>query len=471
MALEWSNDNKNDIKQLMANYRNLREGKSHQFIDEENFDIIISYYDEREQFEKSLEAANFAVNQFPYSSTLLIKKADLLIATGKYKTALKILEQAEILDNSDFNLYILKTDAYLATDQQDKAIDLLENVLSQFNGKEKVELLFELADVYDDYENFDKVFDCLVHILEIQPTNEEALYKICFWADHTGRNEESIKIHLKIINEFPYCELAWFNLGSAYQGIKLYEKAIDAYQYVLVIDEKFDFAYRNIGDAYMRLRKYKDAIENLLKVLELSKPEEVIFEALAYCYEKLKLPAEARFYYKKASHLNPENASLYYKMACTYMQQEQWKTAIKLLETANKLTRLHPTFNYASAQCYFQIEDYNQCIFYLSNTLTAKPASLKAWELLMICMYALESYDDGIGLIEKAMEATNQKPLFLFYKVAFLEALCKQKEAIILLDTALTIAPKLLKILIELNPALLHHNAFVDCIIKHKIKR
>ena len=41
-------------------------------------------------------------------------------------------------------------------------------------------MLFELADVYDDYEEFDKVFDCLRLILEIEPTNEEALYKICF---------------------------------------------------------------------------------------------------------------------------------------------------------------------------------------------------------------------------------------------------------------------------------------------------
>lgn len=27
-------------------------------------------------------------------------------------------------------------------------------------------------------------------ILEQEPNNEEALYKICFWTDFTGRNEE-----------------------------------------------------------------------------------------------------------------------------------------------------------------------------------------------------------------------------------------------------------------------------------------
>src|SRR5690606_31808235 len=128
------------------------------------------------------------------------------------------------------NLYILKTDVYLALDQQDKAVDLLENALSLFDGQERIEMLFELADVYDDYEEFDKIFDCLRLILEQDPLNEEALYKVCFWTDFTGRNEESIRLHQQIIEDNPYCELAWFNLGAAFQGLKLYEKAVDAYK-------------------------------------------------------------------------------------------------------------------------------------------------------------------------------------------------------------------------------------------------
>ena len=42
-------------------------------------------------------------------------------------------------------------------------------------------------------------------------------------------------------------------VAASYQGLKLYEKAIDAYQYAIVIDEKFDYAYRNMGDAFLRL--------------------------------------------------------------------------------------------------------------------------------------------------------------------------------------------------------------------------
>ena len=144
-----------------------------------------------------LKRWKWPLHNIPYSSSLHLKKADLLIATRRYADALAILDKAEVLDSSDINLYILKTDAYLALDQQDKAVLLLENALAQFEGEERVDLLFELADVYDDYEEFDKIFDCLKLILEQEPVNEEALYKICFWTDFTGRNEESIRIASK----------------------------------------------------------------------------------------------------------------------------------------------------------------------------------------------------------------------------------------------------------------------------------
>ena len=138
------------------------------------------------------------------------------------------------------------------------------------------------------------------------------------------RNEESIALHLKIIEDSPYNELAWFNLAAAYQGLNLFEKAIDAYQYAIAINEKFDYAYRNMADALMRLRRFKEAIESLEKVIELARPEDLIYQAIGYCYEKIRNYAQARFYYRKASHLNPDDARLYVKVAGTYMHENKF---------------------------------------------------------------------------------------------------------------------------------------------------
>src|SRR5215469_12761084 len=190
-------ENRDELNKLLKQFDDLKSGKS-QFLYEDDFEKIIEYYDEKEDMQKALEAAELGSEQYPFSSSLLIKKADILLSLRHYDDALKTLEQAELYDGSDINLYILKTDVWLALDQHEKAVSLLEKALQLFEGDEKIELLFELADVYDDYEEFDKVFDCLKLILEQEPNNEEALYKICFWTDFTGRSEESIRLHQKI---------------------------------------------------------------------------------------------------------------------------------------------------------------------------------------------------------------------------------------------------------------------------------
>jgi len=415
-----------------------------------------------------MEAAEIAAEQFPYSSMLLIKKADILLSNRRYQEALDILEQASILDGGDINLYILKTDAYLALDQQEKAVTLLEEALVLFEGEERIELLFELADVYDDYEDFDKVFDCLKMILEDEPNNEEALYKICFWTDFTGRNEESIRLHQQIIDEYPYNELAWFNLAAAYQGLKLYEKSIDAYQYAITIDEKFDYAYRNMGDAYIRLRKYKEAIEVLEKVNELAKPEDVIFEAIGHCYDRLKNFAQARIQYRKASHLRQDDSKLFYKIACTYFNEGQWASCIKQLETAMKIHRLKPEFNILMGECKMQLGLYKDAIQYFSNVVSIRPRNSSGWESLVRCLYKAACFEEALEQTEAALRITNGKSLFIFYKASVLLALGKSKEAILQLEEAMRQSPKLLKKFVELNPAILQNQLVVDVIARFK---
>ncbi len=461
-------EDREELRELLRQYENLRTGRQHTFLEEDAFERIIEYFDDKDDLAKAMEAADIGVEQFPYSSILLIKKADLLLAARKYWEALEILEKAELFDNSDINLFILKTDAYLALDKQQQAVELLEAALLQFEGDERIELLFELADVYDDYEEFDKVFDCLKLILEEEPNNEEALYKICFWTDFTGRNDESIKLHQQIIDEFPYNELAWFNLGAAYQGLKLYEKSIDAYLYAVTIDEKFDYAYRNMGDAYLRLRKYKNAIEVLEKVLELSRPEDVIYEAIGHCFHKLANYAQARFNYRKASHLNPDDSKLYYKMALTYINEEQWESAIKQLESAMRIHRATPEYNLAMGECKTQLKQYKEAIIYFGNVVRSRPKSSAGWEALIRCLYKAGLYQEAMEQSLAAINMTEGKNIFIFYYCACLFAVKKVKEALLQLEKAMEKSPRQVKKLIELSPSILQNTQVVDIIGRYK---
>ena len=462
---------KNEMRDLLKQFENLRSGQRHSFLEEEAFEKIIDHFDDKDDISSALEAVELGIEQFPYSASLMIKKADLLIASKKYNEALEMLEKAEIFDNADIDIYILKTDIFLALDQQEKAVELLESAIDMFEGEERINLLFELADVYDDYEEFDKVFDCLVHILHSDPNNEEALYKICFWTDFTGRSEESIKLHQKLVDESPYNELAWFNLGAAYQGLKLFEKAIDAYKYAIVINEKFDYAYRNIADAYIRLRKYRDAIESLEKVIELARPEDVIYEAIGHCYDRLKNYAQARFYYKKASHLNNDDSKLYYKIACTYINEMSLHKAVQYLESAMRIHRMQPEYNLAMGECLLELGNTRDAIVYFSNVVKVRPRGIGGWEALVRCLYKEEYFEDALDQIAAAQNIAGDKPIFLFYKSAVLFGMGKNKEALLMLHNAMEASPKTLKKFIELNPTILQNQQVVDIIAFYKKRR
>lgn len=460
-----------DINQLLKLYERVRSGMGGGFLSEESFERIIDHYDEQDALPKAMEAAEMGIQQFPYSSSLLVKKADLFIASRQYKKALHLLDKAELLDSNDIDIYILRTDAYLALDMQSKAVVLLEEAIQRFEGEERIDLLFELADVYDDYEAFDKIFDCLKLILEYDPNNEEALYKICFWTDFTGRNEESIRLHLKIIEEYPYNELAWFNLAAAYQGLRLYEKAVDAYQYAIVINEKFDYAYRNLADALMRLQRYKEAIESLEKVIELARPEDLIYQAIGYCYEKINNYAQARFYYRKASHLNPDEPKLYVKIAGTYSKELKHTQAIKYLEMALRIRRLDPDFNLAMGECLLKTGKTKDAVHHFLVVVQAKPKNIKGWEALISTLFASEQFAEALKQVHAATIKTGDKPILTFYESAILLKTGKLKEGLKMLEEAAEKAPRHIKTFLRIYPSAVKFPQVVELILRFKRRR
>ncbi len=50
-----------ELRALLQQFDNLRAGRSHSFIDEDSFERIIDYYDEKEQLPQALVAADYDV--------------------------------------------------------------------------------------------------------------------------------------------------------------------------------------------------------------------------------------------------------------------------------------------------------------------------------------------------------------------------------------------------------------------------
>ena len=207
------------------------------------------------------------------------------------------------------------------------------------------------------------------------------------------------------------------------------------------------------------------------KVTELSKPKMVIYEAIGHCYDKMKNFAQARFYYRKASHLNQDDGKIFYKIACTYYNEQQWESCIKQLEHAIGIHRPQPDYNVLMGECKMQLGLFKEAVQYFSDAVRLRPRNVAGWEALIRCLYKGLFFDEALEQAEAALRVTNGKPIFLFYKAAVLFSIGKSKEAVLQLEKAMVLAPRLLKKFIELNPSSLQNQLIVDVVARFKRNR
>ena len=52
----------------------------------------------------------------------------------------------------------------------------------------------------------------------------------------------ALNIYLKYLEEEPFSDSAWYNLGIIYNKLDLFEKAMEAYDYALAINSQNTFA-------------------------------------------------------------------------------------------------------------------------------------------------------------------------------------------------------------------------------------
>lgn len=465
----WNEDNDFNLESLLVKYQNLKEGNAVSFLEEEEFEIVIEHFFQENLESEAADACSLALQYFPKSIGINIFKAELLLHGQKLRQALAVLDSIENLDPTNLDIVMLKSEILTAQLKSADAAAYLQQKLEDFEGKDKIEILLELTDVYDDLEQHEKIYDTLEYILLLDKRNEEALNKISFWSDYLDLQDRSINIFNDILEEDPYNVLAWFNLGVAHQGKKDYEKAIEAYEYCVAIDDTFEFAYRNMADAAMRLKWYEVAIDALKRNLELGKPEDVLFEAIGLCFEKQKDFEKARYYYRRAIQLNPADDKLYFRIGETYAKETEWLKALNSFAVATQLNKDNAMYYIALGNCQLELDKPEEDIVQsFMQALKLKPQSKTVWTNFLKALYKLGLYESMYENSLILLDLDTDKAEFEYYTVAALIRLGKINEAIVRLGNLLHTLPKRLKILTDLDPTVLQRKSIVDLIANYK---
>ncbi|MBL7765181.1 MAG: tetratricopeptide repeat protein [Chitinophagaceae bacterium] len=468
---DFFDDDFKDMEDLLVEFFKLKRGESHGMINEEDFECLIDYFEANNDKEHALLACEVSTTLYPFSSSLLLRKAEWLMDQKKYGQALKVLDQIDEVDPNNIESVFLKSDVLLEQNRFSEAVDVLEKNVDRFDSVDKTDILLELSEIYDELEEFDKVYTTLKRILNYEPGNEDALLRICFWAEINNKHEDSIKLHQEILEDMPFNAMAWYNLGVAYQGLKLYEKSIDAYEYCLAIDDKFEYAYRNMGDAYMQLKQYNKAIEVLETHLSIAKPEDVILDAIGYCWDKQKEYSKARHYYRKASQLNPQDDQIFFKIGETYTKESQWEKAIKAYSVALHINKNNASYCLALGNCLMEMDAEKEALVCYLNAVQLRPDIKSTWQALVKALYTANYYDEALTQLVIAEDHCGLKTEFIYYRSVILLAQGKTKEAVLQLELALAENPKKISALKFIDREAMLHPVFAEVLVRYKKKK
>ena len=436
------------------------------FFDHGAIEELIEYYELRLDYAKALDVVNYGIDVYPFSSVFLIKKAGFLIHQKKYKESQELLDKAESIDPNDIGVSLLRSDIFISKSQHAKALAVIDNALTLAHNEEVEELYLEKADIYEDWGQYENVYNTLKDCLILNHANYEALSRMWYTVELAGVFDDSVDFHKGIIEKDPYSYLAWYNLANAYYFLGLYEKAIDSYEFTIAINENYDLAYRECGDAYFKLKNYTKAIEYFSRAIEISKPYEDLHYAIGLCHEKMKDFGKARFYYRKALNSDPKFHPAFFRIGVTYKKEKHWQNALHFFRKALNQDETKITYILSVAEAAAKLGDENSVRNVVKFLLGLNPnsRSRKAYKQLISCLIAVECFDFAYELMNLAYEEKKVFDDMLYYEVAAKYLDGSRSEAYQLLEKALLDNPDDFKTVLKFIPDILNDDVILHLV-------
>lgn len=392
------------LQELIEQFEHYFHSKEPGYFDDEGLDRLYEFYESRMEEEKMEAVADLAISQNPYSGEFLTRKAELLFNRRAIEEALSILDKAQIFDSYNIDIYLLRSDILTEQNKGDEAIATLLEALNKADKQEKDIVLAELSDLYELKEDFNAAFDCLHRAVTLNPGNDNVLMKLAHVVEMTDRYDESLAIHQKIVDTSPYNWMAWYNLGKAQSGVGNYQKALDAFEFTMAIQEDFDLVHRDAADIYFRLEEYEKAIDSFTEAQSKSGGFEDHNFRIGLCHEKMNDLKKARFHYRKATRHDPYLDEAFFRIAETYREEGRYEPALVNYKKALRIDQENEFYISCLIGLYRMTGREEEIATYLQQLVNLRPDILNYWLDFIAYRYEQEEWDEAATLIASARE-------------------------------------------------------------------
>jgi len=407
------------------------------------------------------------IQQFPYMPIFTLHMVEILMREAKYKKAHKYLEQATAYTPFEPSLMMMKAILFSHEGARKLAFETLASAIEiAGNDEDTLEDFLEMALYHEQYElTLPLVEKALNAGAEISPIIEKYILR----SDDGSIVAELIPTIEAIIEQDPYSSEAWYVLGSGYLAQDNHQKAIQAFDFAVTINENFADAWIALMECHYELSNYETFIGLYNEQIERfpKKTFEELEGLLAWSYHETNQTPKAREIYKEVLKRNPEDSESWYSLGLTWQQRDNFENAIPFLEKAHQLDPLEADYGLVLASCYVvtnKHEKWSKIYEYLSLEF---PFNSEVWLDWGVALYESGETNEALEITEKGLE-NNPRNTALLYRMA---ALCylsgNQDIAILILEKALEYDPQEHFNMFIFAPELKKANKIIECITRY----
>ena len=145
---------KDELNTLIATFEMQLKNHGLEFYQIEQFEEIIGHYMDLGKNKMALKACTAAIDQYPYSTNLMIEKSQVLLNLEKYEKSLEILDKAIALQPNDPEIFSMRGTVYLVQGLHEKAIKNFQKAIPL--SEEKADLHYQIGLAYQNAFKYKK---------------------------------------------------------------------------------------------------------------------------------------------------------------------------------------------------------------------------------------------------------------------------------------------------------------------------
>lgn len=420
------------------------------FFDSNEFEEIILFYVDNGKFSLAKKALLLGMSQHPTSVNLKLINVELLILDDKLDLAEKILDQLQDIEPSNDEIYIQKATIHSKKGNHVKAVEALQTAL--IFAEDEAEILSMIGMEYLYLDDFDTARFNFAKSLDVEFENYSSLYNVIYCYDMLNQHDGAVDYLIKYIDKEPYSEIAWHQLGRQYYILENYNKAIEAFEYSILIDEDFIGAHLEKAKTLEALFRYKEAIDFYNKTMELDTPTPFAYLRIGKCYEKLKKPQKAIDFYNKTVNEDPLLDKGWLALTNVFIQEKNYHKALFYIKKALSIDEENNLYWHKFAEINLNLNLFEEASHAYYKCIGLQDDRLEVYIALADVLHFLGEFHEAIQVLLDAREIYNEDQ-DIFYRLAGLNFLAqKDKEGFFFLEKSLILDLDYQKVIKKLFP-------------------